>query len=66
MEEVTRSIALLLASLASLASPTALLKLNMAIICSAKLSYQRRRNQLLNMLQKREDVVLGEFKHFVL
>ena len=33
MEEVTRSIALLLASL------TALLKLNMAIICSAKLSY---------------------------
>ena len=63
MEEVTRSIALLLASLLSL---TALLKLNMAIICSAKLSYQRRRNQLLNMLQKREDVVLGEFKHFVL
>ena len=63
MEEVTRSIALLLASLASL---TALLKLKMAIICSAKLSYQRRRNQLLNMLQKREDVVLGEFKHFVL
>ena len=62
MEEVTRSIALLLASLASL---TALLKLNMAIICSAKLSYQRRRNQLLTMLQKREDVVLGEFKHFV-
>ena len=50
----TRSIALLLASLASL---TALLKLNMAIICSAKLSYQRRRNQLLNMLHKREDVV---------
>ena len=50
MEEVTRSIALLLASLASL---TALLKLNMAIICSAKLSYQRRRNQLLNMLQKK-------------
>ena len=50
MEEVTRSIALLLASLASLA---ALLKLNMAIICSAKLSYQRRRNQLLNMLQKK-------------
>ena len=36
MEEVTRSIALLLASLASL---TALLKLNMAIICSARLSY---------------------------
>ena len=63
MEEVTRSIALLLASLASL---TALLKLNMTIICSAKLPYQRRRNQLLNMLQKREDVVLGEFKHFVL
>ena len=63
MEEVTRFIALLLASLASL---TALLKLNMAIICSAKLSYQHRRNQLLNMLQKREDVVLGEFKHFVL
>ena len=50
MEEVTRSIALLLASLASL---KALLKLNMAIICSAKLSYQRRRNQLLNMLQKK-------------
>ena len=38
MEEVTRSIALLLASLASLA---ALLKLKMAIICSAKLSFQR-------------------------
>ena len=57
MEQVTRAIALLLASLASL---TALLKLNMAIICSAKLSYQRRRNQLLNMLQKREDVLLGE------
>ena len=65
MEEVTRSIALLLASLASL---TALLKLNIAIICSAKLSYQRRRNQLLNMLQKkrRRGRLLGEFKHFVL
>ena len=37
----------------SLASLTALLKLNMVIICSAKLSYQRRRNQLLNMLQKK-------------
>ena len=35
MEEVTRSIALL----ASHASLTALLKLSMAIICSAKLSY---------------------------
>ena len=51
MEEVTRSIARLLASLVLL---TALLKLNMTIICSAKLSCQRRRNQLLNMLQKKE------------
>ena len=49
MEDFKSAVVLLVASLASL---TALLKLNMAIISLTKLAYRRRRNLLVNTMER--------------
>ena len=51
MEDFKNTIGLLAVSLASL---TAILKLNMAIISFTKLTYRRRRNLLLNMIKRKQ------------